>query len=147
MFSDDNLGIKINIINNLVGNHFQQEIKKLFPELTSSQFAILTYLFDRKDQIVSQDALAAAMHTSHPTMRNIIKRMVAKNLLLIRPLKTDKRKVEVILSKKSKSLILDNKDNINLIINNINKKITNGMDKKDLKQLNFLFSEIINNFS
>lgn len=145
LFSKDNFGIKINVISNLVGAHFDKEVKSVISNLTSTQFAVMTYLFDHKDEVITQDQLSAVMHSSHPTMRNVIKRMLNKDLINTNQSKEDKRKIEVRLSANGLSIMNDKSAAIQKMVDDNQNYLTDGLSDKEVSDLNRMLDQVISN--
>ena len=145
LFSKDNFGIKINVISNLAGAHFDKEVKAVISNLTNTQFAVMTYLFDHKDEVITQNQLAAVMHSSHPTMRNVIKRMLDKDLINTSQSKDDKRKIEVKLSDNGLSIMNDKSLKIEKMLNDNQKYLTDGLSEKEVQDLNRMLDKVISN--
>ncbi|CAI2551316.1 hypothetical protein AKUA2003_00580 [Apilactobacillus kunkeei] len=145
LFSKDNFGIKINVISNLAGAHFDKEVKAVISNLTNTQFAVMTYLFDHKDEVITQNQLAAVMHSSHPTMRNVIKRMLYKDLINTSQSKDDKRKIEVKLSDNGLSIMNDKSLKIEKMLNDNQKYLTDGLSEKEVQDLNRMLDKVISN--
>lgn len=145
LFSKDNFGIKINVISNLAGAHFDREVKAVISNLTNTQFAVMTYLFDHKDEVVTQNQLASVMYSSHPTIRNVIKRMLDKDLINTNQTKYDKRKIEVKLSDYGLSIMNDKSSDIEKMLNNNQKYLTNGLSNQDVQDLNRMLDKVISN--
>ena len=145
LFSDNNLGIKINIVSRLLGTHIDKKVKEVFPDLANAQFAVMSYLFDHKDEVVTQNQLAAVLHSSHPTIRNVIKRMIAKQLVQIAPSSVDKRKVEVYLTDYGMSLFAKNENKIENMLSDNQKFLTQGLSDAEVQSLNRMLENVINN--
>ncbi|MBC6389072.1 MarR family transcriptional regulator [Lactobacillus kunkeei] len=145
LFSKDNFGIKINVISNLAGAHFDKEVKSMISNLTNAQFAVMTYLFDHKDEVITQNQLAAVMHSSHPTMRNVIKRMLDKDLINTKQSEDDKRKVEVQLSDNGLSIMNDKSSSIEKMLVDNQSFLTNGLSKTEVQDLNRMLDKVISN--
>ncbi|AYF92015.1 MarR family winged helix-turn-helix transcriptional regulator [Apilactobacillus bombintestini] len=145
LFGDDNLGIKINIISRLLGARFDKKVKKIFPDLANTQFAVMSYLFDHKDEVVTQNQLAAAMRCSHPTIRNVIKRMITKKLVQIAPSSSDKRKVEVYLTDYGMSLFAEKEDDVENMLSGNQDFLTKGLSDAEVQSLNRMLGIVVNN--
>lgn len=145
LFSKDNFGIKINVISNLAGAHFDKEVKSMISNLTNTQFAVMTYLFDHKDEVITQNQLAAVMHSSHPTMRNVIKRMLDKDLINTNQSKEDKRKIEVRLSDNGLSIMNDKSSSIEKMLVDNQSFLTDGLSKTEVQDLNRMLDKVISN--
>ncbi|WP_181398790.1 MarR family winged helix-turn-helix transcriptional regulator [Apilactobacillus micheneri] len=141
----ENLGIKINIASNFIKNYFDKQIATIFSDITNTQLHIIMYLYDNQEKDVSQDKLAKMVEISHPAIRNIIKRMMKKDLVKIGKFETDKRKVKVMLTDYSIKKINDNEQVINDMIKNTMDKITHGIDEDQLNKFDQTLSKIIDN--
>lgn len=145
LFSRDNLGIQLNIVSNLAGARFDKEVKKVFENITNTQFALLTYLFDHRDEVTTQNQLTAIMHTSHPTMRNVIKRMIEKDLLFTNQSDDDKRKIEVHLTDSAIELMMTKQVQIDELQRQNQAILTNGLSDQEVATLNQLLDVVITN--
>lgn len=145
LFSRDNLGVQLNIVSNLAGTRFDKEVKKVFENITNTQFALLTYLFDHRNEITTQNQLAAVMHTSHPTMRNVIKRMIEKDLLSTNQSASDKRKIEVHLTDTAIDLMTVKQSQIDELQRQNQAILTKGLSNQEVDTLNHLLDVVIEN--
>lgn len=145
LFSNDNLGVKINIVSRLLGTRFDKKVKQIFPNLSNTQFSVMSYLFDYRDEVITQNQLAEAMHCSHPTIRNVIKRMIARKLIKSNPSSNDKRKVEIYLTDYGMLLFSAKTDQIATLISSNQDFLTQGLSEAEVRSLNRMLDIVINN--
>ncbi|MBA1394519.1 MarR family transcriptional regulator [Lactobacillus sp. XV13L] len=133
----------------MVEKELNHEMHNLFTEfnLTGTQVALLTYLYEARSRTVSQKELEKVFAISHPTIRSIVKRLEQRNLINIATLKSDKRQIILSLSARGSTLIGDNIMNIYQIMTKVNHKITLGMTISEQEQLTEILQKVIHNFN
>ena len=131
------LGFKIKQINNIYEKEFNSLLKKL--GLTSSQCAVLDFLFNSSADAVNQRDVEKALSLKNPTVTGILKRMEENGFVFMAPSVKDKRCKNIYLTEKAyavqKKMVADRKK--------IDKKLTLGMNKKEIEGFHRLLDKVL----
>ncbi|WP_252898353.1 MarR family winged helix-turn-helix transcriptional regulator [Apilactobacillus ozensis] len=82
---------------------------------------------------------------SHSTTRGIIKRLIKLGFVKTKPIPTDRRQIQVVLSTGGLKLLEENKQKFENIINTTLTKATKGLSSEDIQTLQRINQQIINN--
>lgn len=131
------LGFKIKQINNIYEKEFNNLLKKL--GLTSSQCAVLDFLFNSSADEVNQRDVEKALSLKNPTITGILKRMEENGFVFMAPSVKDKRCKNIYLTEKAyaiqKKMVADRKK--------IDKKLTLGMNKKEVEGFHKMLDKVL----
>lgn len=131
------LGFKIKQINNIYEKEINSLLKKL--GLTSSQCAVLDFLFNSSADAVNQRDVEKALSLKNPTVTGILKRMEENGFVFMAPSVKDKRCKNIYLTEKAyavqKKMVADRKK--------IDKKLTLGMNKKEIEGFHRLLDKVL----
>ncbi len=131
------LGFKIKQINNIYEKEINNLLKKL--GLTSSQCAVLDFLFNSSADAVNQRDVEKALSLKNPTVTGILKRMEENGFVFMAPSVKDKRCKNIYLTEKAyavqKKMVADRKK--------IDKKLTLGMNKKEIEGFHRLLDKVL----
>ncbi len=131
------LGFKIKQINNIYEKEFNNLLKKL--GLTSSQCAVLDFLFNSSADEVNQRDVEKALSLKNPTITGILKRMEENGFVFMAPSIKDKRCKNIYLTEKAyaiqKKMVADRKK--------IDKKLTLGMNKKEVEGFHKMLDKVL----
>ncbi len=131
------LGFKIKQINNIYEKEINNLLKKL--GLTSSQCAVLDFLFNSSADAVNQRNVEKALSLKNPTVTGILKRMEENGFVFMAPSVKDKRCKNIYLTEKAyavqKKMVADRKK--------IDKKLTLGMNKKEIEGFHRLLDKVL----
>lgn len=131
------LGFKIKQINNIYEKEINNLLKKL--GLTSSQCAVLDFLFNSSADEVNQRDVEKALSLKNPTVTGILKRMEENGFVFMAPSVKDKRCKNIYLTEKAyavqKKMVADRKK--------IDKKLTLGMNKKEIEGFHRLLDKAL----
>lgn len=131
------LGFKIKQINNIYEKEINNLLKKL--GLTSSQCAVLDFLFNSSADEVNQRDVEKALSLKNPTVTGILKRMEENGFVFMAPSVKDKRCKNIYLTEKAyavqKKMVADRKK--------IDKKLTLGMNKKEIEGFYRLLDKVL----
>ncbi len=131
------LGFKIKQINNIYEKEFNNLLKKL--GLTSSQCAVLDFLFNSSADEVNQRDVEKALSLKNPTVTGILKRMEENGFVFMAPSIKDKRCKNIYLTEKAyavqKKMVADRKK--------IDKKLTLGMNKKEIEGFHKMLDKVL----
>lgn len=103
-------GIPLGLRFSVIGRSFKQQLDELLreKELTGVQFGVLAELGRLEHSglgEISQRDLENASHVTHPTMTEILKRLVKKGFILCRPGESDRRCKLICSTEKAAALI------------------------------------------
>ena len=142
------IGPKIKIANTLIEKELNKEFGEIFRDysLTGAQISLMIYLYDSKERKITQKEVADIFVLSHPTIRGIVKRLEANKLIVTSRLENDQRQIVLELSDKGFNLIDKNIFKIRTIMTNINKRITKGLSKQEISELEQVLNKISANF-
>ena len=93
------IGFMIKQINNVFEKELNEKVKKL--GLTSSQCAVLDYLFHTSKDEISQRDVERHLSLKNPTVTGLLKRLDEKGYILCVPNAKDKRKKNIYLTEKA----------------------------------------------
>ena len=93
------IGFLIKQINNVFEKDLNEKLKKL--GITSSQCAVLDYLFHTSKEEVSQRDVERHLCLKNPTVTGLLKRLDEKGYILCVPNAKDKRKKNIYLTEKA----------------------------------------------
>ena len=142
------IGPKIKIANTLIEKELNKEFGEIFRDysLTGAQISLMIYLYDSKERKITQKEVADIFVLSHPTIRGIVKRLEANKLIVTSRLENDQRQIVLELSNEGFNLIDKNIFKIRTIMTNINTRITNGLSKQEISELEQVLNKISANF-
>ena len=93
------IGFLIKQINNVYEKDLNERLKKI--GITSSQCAVLDYLFQTSKEEVNQRDVERNLNLKNPTVTGILKRLDEKGYILCVPNANDKRKKNIYLTEKA----------------------------------------------
>ena len=142
------IGPKIKIANTLIEKELNKQFAEIFRDysLTGAQISLMIYLYESKARQITQKEVADAFVLSHPTIRGIVKRLEANKLIVTSRLENDQRQIVLKLSDKGFNLINKNIAKIRTIMTNINTRITKGLSKQEISNLEQVLNRISDNF-
>lgn len=123
------IGFTVKQINNVYEKELNEKLKKL--GITSSQCAVLDYLFHTNKDEVNQCDVERALSLRNPTVTGILKRLDEKGFLFCVPNATDKRKKNIYLTEKA----YDIQRRMEADRKKLEKELTRGMSKKEIAAL------------
>ncbi|KRM67653.1 hypothetical protein FD06_GL000805 [Apilactobacillus ozensis DSM 23829 = JCM 17196] len=113
--------------------------------LTSNQVVVLLYLYEHLNKVNKQVDIEKNLKISHSTTRGIIKRLIKLGFVKTKPIPTDRRQIQVVLSTGGLKLLEENKQKFENIINTTLTKATKGLSSEDIQTLQRINQQIINN--
>lgn len=135
------LGFIIKQINNIYEKELTGRLKML--GITSSQCAVLNYLFQSNQEHVTQRELEKQLNLKNPTVTGLLKRLDEKGFLFCVQSTSDKRCKNIYLTEKAfdiqKKMESDRKK--------LDKRLTIGMTKKEEEALRRGLSKVLYNIS
>ena len=135
------IGIKFKKIHNIMGNVFNKEVQKL--ELTRSQMEVMVYLIKSKDKYISGKDIENFFDLTNPTVSGILNRLETKGFITRETSKTDARTKYIKVTEKA----INAKKGSMKVINDIKKKMFEGVTEKEILILNRIVEKMINNIS
>ena len=134
------IGLKIKQINTVFEKDFNQMLKSI--GITSSQCAVLDFLFTTNIDEVSQRDVEKHLSLKNPTVTGILQRLDEKGFVLCVQNNTDRRKKNIYLTEKA----YDIQRKMNSHRKKMDRILTRGMSPKEIvsfqKQLDKVMSNI-----
>lgn len=135
------IGFMFKQINNIYEKDFNNELRGL--GITASQCAVLDYLLGSSKEFVNQKDIEKALSLKNPTVTGILKRLDEKGFILSVPSNQDKRCKNIYPTEKAYD-IQKKMDNYR---KKIDKKLTIGMNKKEVAALEKMLERVLYNVS
>ena len=135
------IGFIVKQINNIYEKELTKRLKVL--GITSSQCAVLNYLFQSNQEHVTQREIEKNLQLKNPTVTGLLKRLDEKGFVLCVQSPTDKRCKNIYLTEKAfdiqKKMESDRK--------RLDKRLTIGMTKKEVEVLRRGLEKVLYNIS
>ncbi len=135
------IGFTVKQINNIYEKELNERLKKL--GITSSQCAVLDYLFHTNKEEVNQRDVEKNLSLKNPTVTGILKRMEEKGFILSVPNASDKRKKNIYLTEKA----YDIQRKMDADRRKLDKRLTIGLTKKEVEALSRGLEKVLYNIS
>lgn len=132
-------------LNILIEKQLAKQLESHHTIFTSAQAQVIAYLLHHQDRQVHQKDLENVMNLSRPTINGIIKRLIAKDAVRLIPDPADRRSKQLVLSTATKEDALAHQANFDRDIETIEKKLTVGMDSKQVAQFKQNLQQCIDN--
>lgn len=126
---DQSIGFVVKQINNVFEKDLNTRLKRL--GITSSQCAVLDYLFHTNKEEVNQRDVEKNLNLKNPTVTGILKRLDEKGFILCVPNAADKRKKNIYLTEKA----YDIQRKMEADRRKLDRELTRGMTKKEVAAL------------
>ena len=137
--SHESISFKFKLIHEAFANMFNNQLRE--DDMTFSQLMVISILWERRDQKVTQKDISEALHIKHPTTIGLLKRLEEKEMVKI-VVDPDNRKYRnIAITKKGEQFIEKNKERRN----QMNDLLTHGMDEQEIDMLRNLLDKIIDN--
>ena len=133
------VGFMFKQINTIYEKEFHNRLRKL--GITSSQCAVLDYLFNASLEEVTQKDIEKALNLKNPTVTGLLKRLDEKGFVLVVPSNKDKRCKNVFLTEKA----YDIQRRMEMDRKKIDKMLTLGMNKKEVAALEKMLKRVLYN--
>ena len=137
----DPIGFTVKQINNIYEKDLNERMKKI--GITSSQCAVLNYLFHTNKDEVNQRDVERHLSLKNPTVTGILKRLDEKGFILCVPNATDKRKKNIYLTEKA----YDIQRRMDADRKKLDKQLTRGMTKKEIAALEKALEKVLYNIA
>lgn len=135
------IGFTVKQINNIYEKDLNEKLKKL--GITSSQCAVLDYLFHTNKDEVNQRDVEKNLNLKNPTVTGILKRLDEKGFILCVPNATDKRKKNIYLTEKA----YDIQRRMEADRRKLDRQLTRGMSKKEIAALKKGLDKVLYNIA
>lgn len=135
------IGFTVKQINNIYEKELNERLKKL--GITSSQCAVLDYLFHTNKEEVNQRDVEKNLSLKNPTVTGILKRMEEKGFILIVPNATDRRKKNIYLTEKA----YDIQRKMDADRRKLDKRLIIGLSRKEVETLSKGLEKVLYNIS
>lgn len=135
------IGFMFKQINNIYEKEFNNRLRTL--GITSSQCAVLDYLFESRKEEVTQRDIEKGLSLKNPTVTGLLKRLEEKGFVLTVPSNKDRRCKNIYLTEKAydiqKRMEMDRKK--------LDKMLTLGMNKKEVAALEKMLNRVLYNIA
>ena len=112
--------------------------------ITSSQCAVLDYLFHTSKDEVSQRDVEKNLNLKNPTVTGILKRLDEKGYIFCVPNANDRRKKIIYLTEKAYDI---RKEKMEADRRKLDRELTRGMTKRETEALRKNLDKILNNIA
>ena len=119
------IGFIVKQINNVYEKELNERLRKI--GITSSQCAVLDYLFRTSKEEVSQRDVEKNLNLKNPTVTGILKRLDEKGYILCVPNANDRRKKNIYLTEKA----YDIQRRMDADRRKLDRELTRGMTKRE----------------
>ncbi len=123
------IGFLVKQVNNVYEKELTGKLKGL--GITSSQCAVLDYLFHTSKDVVSQRDVEKNLSLKNPTVTGILKRLDEKGYILCVPNTEDRRKKNIYLTEKA----YDIRRRMESDRRKLDRELTRGMTKREVESL------------
>ncbi|WP_267201889.1 MarR family winged helix-turn-helix transcriptional regulator [Limosilactobacillus kribbianus] len=128
----NDLGRQIKLLNISIEKQLNAKLTSLGITLTGNQVLVLMYVFDHQDQLVTQKEIEIKFEISHPTIRGIVRRLVAADLLATTTSSQDKRQVLLSLTPRGQQFLEENLTDLQKPVQQLNATLTAQISQPDL---------------
>lgn len=135
------IGFLIKQVNNVFEKELNGKLKTL--GITSSQCAVLDYLFHTSKDEVSQRDVEKNLSLKNPTVTGILKRLDEKGYILCVPNASDKRKNNIYLTEKA----YDIQRRMESDRRRMERELTRGMTKREVDALRRNLEKLLYNIA
>ncbi|MCU6747264.1 MULTISPECIES: MarR family winged helix-turn-helix transcriptional regulator [Lachnospiraceae] len=123
------IGFMVKQINNVFEKDLNEKLRTI--GITSSQCAVLDYLFHTSKDEVNQRDVERHLSLKNPTVTGILKRLDEKGFILCVPNAVDKRRKNIYLTEKA----YDIQRRMETDRKKMDRNLTRGMKKKEIEAL------------
>lgn len=135
------IGFTIKQINNVFEKDLNEKLRTI--GITSSQCAVLDYLFHTNKEEVNQRDVERHLSLKNPTVTGLLKRLDEKGFILCVPNATDKRRKNIYLTEKA----YDIQRRMEADRKKMDREMTRGMTKKEIDVLNRGLDKLLYNIA
>ena len=135
------IGFTVKQINNIYEKDLNERMKKL--GITSSQCAVLDFLFHTDKDEVNQCDVEKALSLKNPTVTGILKRLDENGFIFSVPNTQDKRKKNIYLTEKA----YDIQRRMETERKKLDQELTKGMTKKEIAAVTRALEKMLHSIS
>lgn len=135
------IGFIVKQINNIYEKELNERLRKI--GITSSQCAVLDYLFRTSKEEVSQRDVEKNLNLKNPTVTGILKRLDEKGYILCVPNANDRRKKNIYLTEKA----YDIQRRMDADRRKLDRELTRGMTKREENALRRNLEKLLYNIA
>ena len=135
------IGFIVKQINNVYEKELNERLRKI--GITSSQCAVLDYLFRTNKEEVSQRDVEKNLNLKNPTVTGILKRLDEKGYILCVPNANDRRKKNIYLTAKA----YDIQRRMDADRRKLDRELTRGMTKREENALRRNLEKLLYNIA
>lgn len=135
------IGFIVKQINNVYEKELNERLRKI--GITSSQCAVLDYLFRTNKEEVSQRDVEKNLNLKNPTVTGILKRLDEKGYILCVPNANDRRKKNIYLTEKA----YDIQRRMDADRRKLDRELTRGMTKREENALRRNLEKLLYNIA
>lgn len=135
------IGFTVKQINNVFEKDLTEQLKTL--GITSSQCAVLDYLFQADKEEISQRDVERHLNLKNPTVTGLLKRLDEKGFILCVPNTKDRRKKNIYLTEKA----YDIRRRMEADRRKMERKLTLRMTKKEIDVLKKSLDKVLYNIA
>lgn len=135
------IGFLVKQINNVFEKELNDRLRGI--GITSSQCAVLDYLFHTNKEEVSQRDVERNLNLKNPTVTGLLKRLDEKGYILCVPNEEDKRKKNIYLTEEA----YDIQRRMEADRKKLDKRLTMGMSKKEVDAVSRALEKMLYNIA
>ena len=135
------IGFLVKQINNVFEKELNERLKDI--GITSSQCAVLDYLFHTSKEEVSQRDVEKNLNLKNPTVTGILRRLDEKGYILCVPNAHDKRKKNIYLTEKA----YDIQRRMEADRRKLDRELTRGLTKREVEALRRYLEKLLYNIA
>lgn len=135
------IGFLVKQINNVFEKELNERLRRI--GITSSQCAVLDYLFHTNKEEVNQRDVERNLNLKNPTVTGLLKRLDEKGYILCVPNEEDKRRKNIYLTEKA----YDIQRRMEADRKKLDKRLTMGMSKKEVDAVTKALEKMLYNIA
>ena len=110
-------------------------------DMTFSQLVLISYVWENRNNKVTQKDISKALHIKHPTTIGLLKRLEEKEMLTVIVDPDNKKYRNIVLTPKGEKFVERNKERKRFT----DSSLTEGMTEEEVDQLRKLLDKVIDN--
>ncbi len=137
----ESTSFKFKLIHEVFANMFNRQLRE--DDMTFSQLMVISILWERRDQKVTQKDISEALHIKHPTTIGLLKRLEEKEMVKIVVDPENMKYRNIAITEKGEKFIEMNKERRN----KMNAILVDGMNEQEIEMLRTLLDRVIDNMA
>ena len=137
----ESTSFKFKLIHESFANMFNRQLRE--DDMTFSQLMVISILWERRDQKVTQKDISEALHIKHPTTIGLLKRLEEKEMVKIVVDPENRKYRNIAITDKGEKFIEMNKERRN----KMNAILVDGMNEQEVEMLRSLLDRVIDNMA